>query len=75
VVGERGPELVNFRGGERVWNNEATGQLVGGPQRITGRLDLGNGLYGFVEGVVETVTDQRDSRAATRTNVLRGVGR
>ncbi|MCM1967792.1 transglycosylase SLT domain-containing protein [Streptomyces sp. G1] len=29
LVGERGPELVDFRGGERVYNNRETGDLIG----------------------------------------------
>lgn len=35
LVGERGPELVNFRGGERVWSNRETrGMMGGGVQRV-----------------------------------------
>lgn len=30
VVGERGPELVDFRGGERVYTNTETKQILGG---------------------------------------------
>jgi hypothetical protein len=30
LVGERGPELVNFRGGERVFDNANTRQMLGG---------------------------------------------
>ncbi|PZQ55261.1 MAG: hypothetical protein DI555_07880 [Novosphingobium pentaromativorans] len=30
LVGERGPELVNFSGGQRVYNNADTSQLLGG---------------------------------------------
>lgn len=32
LVGERGPELVNFRGGERVFNNRETRGMMGGGQ-------------------------------------------
>ncbi len=31
----------------------------GGPQRISGTLDLGNGLHGLVEGVVHSVNDRQ----------------
>lgn len=33
-VGERGPELVKFRGGERVLNNRDSMNAGGGPQRV-----------------------------------------
>lgn len=33
-VGERGPELVNFRGGERVWSNRESMALGGGVMEI-----------------------------------------
>lgn len=63
-VGERGAELVmgrqvkNFRGGEQVVPlTGAAGRVSSSPMRISGTLDLGNGLRGFVEGVLEdTVT-------------------
>ena len=32
LVGERGPELINFRGGERVWNNDDTSKLLSKPK-------------------------------------------
>lgn len=34
LVGERGPELVRFRGGERVWNNRDTRSMMGGGSQI-----------------------------------------
>ncbi|WP_327377667.1 tape measure protein [Streptomyces sp. NBC_01216] len=34
LVGERGPELVNFRGGERVYNNGETRDLLGNRYEI-----------------------------------------
>jgi len=33
LVGERGPELIDFRGGERVYNSQDTESLVGGGGR------------------------------------------
>src|SRR5690606_36649801 len=34
LVGERGPELVNFKGGERVYNNQDTESLLSGSRPI-----------------------------------------
>ncbi|MCX4554138.1 transglycosylase SLT domain-containing protein [Streptomyces sp. NBC_01500] len=34
LVGERGPELVNFKGGERVYNNGETQEMLGGGRAV-----------------------------------------
>lgn len=62
-VGEREPELLRFRGGEEVWNSEMLTKAAGGargPQKISGTLDLGNGLKGLVRGVLEDATEDAE---------------
>jgi tape measure domain-containing protein len=74
VVGERQPELVNFRGGEQVAaNRNQAVDMFGssGPQEIRGKLDLGNGLVGMLTGIVGDVVDQRDVRSSRRANLPR----
>lgn len=73
TVGERGPELVNFRGGEQVYNQQQLSVMGRGPMEIRGRLDMGHGLEGYIEGIVVEVTDQRDQRAVHRSNLPAGV--
>lgn len=61
LVGEAGPELLDFRGGERVRSHKDTLAALragsAGPQRIVGRLRLVDG-EAFIEGVVETVLER-----------------
>jgi hypothetical protein len=76
-VGERGPELMNFRGGERVLSHPqsmrvsrgyagGTGAITtAGPQRVTGRmrleLDNQGGLWALLDGVVDDKLEHRRS--------------
>jgi hypothetical protein len=76
-VGERGPELMNFRGGERVLSHPqsmrvsrgyagGTGNTtVPGPQRVTGRMrlevDNQGGLWAILAGVVDDKLEHRRS--------------
>lgn len=56
VVGERGPELIKMPGA-RVYSNEDSRKMINatqGPMKIEGTLDLGDGLTGFVRGVITT---------------------
>lgn len=61
VVGERGPEVVRLPGGSRVYPNGGSGGTGGRPMTIQGTLDLGNGLHGYVKGIV---SDEIDGQAA-----------
>lgn len=73
IVGERQPELVNFRGGEQVAaSRQQAREIFGGPsgpQQIRGTLDLGNGLVGYVTGIIGDVIDARDTASAHRANI------
>jgi hypothetical protein len=76
-VGERGPELMRFRGGERVLSHPqsmrvsrgyaaGTGSITtAGPQRVTGRmrleLDGQGGLWALLDGVVDDKLEHRRS--------------
>lgn len=40
VVGENGPELVNLRGGERIYNNSQTRGLLGGSNISIGQITI-----------------------------------
>lgn len=73
MVGERQPELVNFRGGEQVAaSRRQASEIFGnsGPQEIRGTLDLGNGLVGYVSGIIGDVVDRRDRASANRANLI-----
>lgn len=54
MTGEQGPELIKLPGA-RVFSNEDSRRMINnsnGPMRIEGTLDMGNGLRGFVQGVL-----------------------
>jgi len=72
LVGERQPELINFRGGEQVAaNRKQASEIFGGtgPTRIEGTLDLGNGLSGYVTGILVDESERRDTASAHRANL------
>jgi hypothetical protein len=74
-VGERGPELMSFRGGERVLSHPQSmrvsrgyaggtgGTTMPGPQRVTGRMRLEvdgrGGLWALLDGVVDDKVEHR----------------
>ncbi|WP_435199583.1 tape measure protein [Janibacter sp. GS2] len=66
-VGENGPELRWFRGGERVMDSRRSRQLAGGPSgplRISGELSMRDG-QAYIEGIAEGVYgDLRDGERA-----------
>jgi len=66
VTGEQGPELIRLPGA-RVYSNEDSRRMINtpnGPMRIEGTLDMGNGLTGFVRGVlVEEVRSAVNARS------------
>lgn len=66
VVGDRGPELIKLPGA-RVYSNEDSRRMLNtpnGPMRIEGTLDLGNGLRGYVQGVlIEEVRSAVNARS------------
>lgn len=59
---------------EALEGQTANGQPVGGgaagPVKISGRLDLGNGLEGYVTGVLTRETDRRNTAGANRANLV-----
>lgn len=77
LVGENGPELVNFRGGERVYNNADSAAMMSGSGRRGGDVYyIGPGaeeFWGKVKGVASgeantavAVGKRRDVRRAQR---------
>ena len=53
MVGERGPELVNFRGGERVWSNGQTRGMMGGGDPRGGHRGTVNNYHYYGPGAEE----------------------
>ncbi|MGH3097867.1 MAG: tape measure protein [Streptosporangiales bacterium] len=71
-VGENGPELMRFRGGEQVKSNRDSRQAAAGGQ-LTGELYLDSGEFlGIVRGIVRS--DQAEHDRQTRRGVLAGTG-
>lgn len=80
LVGERGPELVNMPRGAQVWNAQQTRRMInnqgggssvggGGPARLSGVLkivDLEQGLFEFVDGMITDAQDKHDAFLARR---------
>jgi murein DD-endopeptidase MepM/ murein hydrolase activator NlpD len=69
-TGERGPELVNFRGGERVYTASESAALAG----ATGGTQVvieGNVLNDDLIDQLVAALDRRDRRAALRANLAR----
>ena len=69
-VGENGPELVNFRGGEQVFNQGQLAQslTIGGTVRVEGVNDMGQ-LVGVTQ-IVAKQMEQGDRRLAGRVRVM-----
>lgn len=76
LVGERRPEIVNFRGGEQVWNEKMLRSASGGmPSKlgVNGRLQVdSDGLTAYISGVATADANAR-GKAAVRRNNLTGV--
>lgn len=65
-VGEEGPELMKFRGGEKVKSNrDSMGMTSTKGMRIEGTMDLGNGIEGYIRGIVVDEIDGNDNFNST----------
>ncbi|WP_394658421.1 phage tail length tape measure family protein [uncultured Novosphingobium sp.] len=66
LVGERGPELVNFRGGERVHSNASTRAMLGGARVVNNYYGPGaDAFWGQVDGRAANIAAPMSSRAAS----------
>uniref|UniRef100_UPI003158AF62 aggregation-promoting factor C-terminal-like domain-containing protein n=1 Tax=Streptomyces sp. WZ-12 TaxID=3030210 RepID=UPI003158AF62 len=63
LVGERGPELVSFKGGERVYNNSETEQMLGGR----------GGTTITINAAPDVPTEQSLMRAMDRAAMMHGM--
>ena len=66
-VGERGPELVNFRGGERVYTAQQSAEMAGGKGDTT-LIVQGHVLNDELVQSIFRAADARDRRAAMKAN-------
>lgn len=74
-VGEEGPELLQFGGGERVYDAKASKRMsssagnigFGGPIRLVGQLTLTEDGIALIEGVAQEVVDANLVGAARRS--------